>query len=371
MTSTHPTSAGVHPGLVLLMADPVARGPADEFLRTLRARLGDAPAVRVLDFRELRSGGFPPERGSFLGQMKFERWLGERVADALGAPGAVRSARGRFLVTIVGLLCEESARRHSVGILPYVQSAFRRLMPAAGIDPAILGVSVVPERWTSLEAAGLYAWLKEFSGVLRRAPRPGTPRYTLATVIARACATDRDVREPQTPPDIELARSAAEFTAACQTSGVVDWIRAGDRGRMDDMRFHAYGIAPLTDSELRVQVELSRVLWPVLRDLRPRSGRLVARALVGRAQFAEPFLEGWERVPASPPPAVERAWLLRMARGLSPSDLVGAEEWKFRYDRLPLAARISLHGITEALEWPDPLALPEPTPTPQPEPVPV
>jgi hypothetical protein len=360
----------VHPGLVLLLAEPVVRGPADEFIRAFRARLGDHPAVRVLDFRELRSGGFPPEQGSFLGQVKFERWLADRAAEVLSVSGAVRSARGRFLVTVVGLLSDEPSRRYSISVLPYIQNAFRRMMLPADIEPSIVGVSVLPERWTSLEAAGLFAWLKEFSGVLRLPARPGTPRYTMATVIGRARATDRDADEPHTNPDVELARAAAEFTAACHTSGVVDWVRANERGRTNEKHFHTYGIAALTEAELRVQVELSRVLWPVLRDLRPRSGRAVTRALVGGAEFAEPYLEGWDRVPAAPTTSTERAWLLRLAGGLEPADLIGAEEWRFRYERLPLGTRASLHGIAQALDWPDPLARPvTTTPTAEPEPV--
>ncbi|HEX6040231.1 hypothetical protein [Longimicrobium sp.] len=361
-------SPHVHPGLVLLVAEPVARQPADEFLRALRARLGDNPTVGVLDFRELRAGGFPPAPASFLGQVKFERWLADRATDVLRASGAVRSAHGKFLVTVVGLLCEESSRRYSVSVLPYIQNAFRRIALPAGIEPSIVGVSVLPERWTSLEAAGLFAWLKEFNGALRLAGRPGMPRYTMATVIARARATDRDEEEAVTEPETELARAAAEFTAACHTSGVVDWARANERGRANGTHFHTYGITSLSESDLRVQVELSQVLWPVLRDVRPRSGRAVTRALVGASDFAEPYLEGWERIPAARV-AGGRAWLLRMAAGLQPEDLIGAEEWRFRYDRLPVATRASLHGIHEALDWPDPLTRPAPASTPQPEPL--
>lgn len=369
MTVAYPISPGVHPGLVLLLAEAVARGPADEFMRAFRTRLGEHPAVSVLDFRELRAGGFPPEPGSFLGQVKFERWLADRAAEILSASGAVRSAGGRFTITVVGLLGEAPSRRYSISVLPYIQNAFRRMMLPADMEPSIMGVSVLPERWTSLEAAGLYAWLKEFSGVLCLPPHPGTPRYSMATVIGRAHATDRESREPRTDPDVELARAAAEFTAACQTSGVIDWVRANERGRTNERHFHAYGITALTEAEVRVQVELSRVLWPVLRDLRPRSGRAVMRALVGAAPFAEPYLEGWERVPAAPTTSTQHAWLLRLAGGLTPADLIGAEEWQFRYDRLPIGTRAALHGIPQALDWPDPLARPVTSSTADPEPV--
>lgn len=368
MSTFHPTLPGVHPGLVLVLAEPVARRAADEFLGAFRQRLQEHPAVAVLDWRDLESGGFPPARGSFLGQIRFERWLADRAKEVLRAPGAVRNARGRFLVTVVALLSEEPARRHSVAILPYVQNALGRLLLPT-LEPSIVGVSVLPERWSSREAAELYAWLKEFGGVLRAQDHPTIPRYTLATVIGRARAADPETAAPRTDPEAELARAAGEFVAACQTSGLVDWVRAAERGRPERPHFHSYGIAPLDNTEQRIQAELSDVLWPVLRDVRPRSGRAVLRALVGEARFAEPYLEAWERVPAAPSTAGERAWLLRMAGGLDPADVLGAEEWRFRYERLPESVRSVLHGIPEAVAWPDPLALPVSEPTLDAEPI--
>jgi hypothetical protein len=272
-------------------------------------------------------------------------------------------------VTVVAPLCEEPARRYSVAILPYVQNAFRRMMLPASLEPSIVGVSVLPELWSSREAAELFAWLKEFGGVLRAQDRPASPRYTLATVIGRARATDPETDAPSTDPNVELARAAAEFAAACQTSGLVDWVRDTERGRPGRPHFHSYGITPLDDPEQRIQAELSEVLWPVLRDVRPRSGRAVLRALVGSARFAEPYLEAWERVPAVPVATGERAWLLRMAGGLDPADLLGAEEWRFRYERMPASVRSALHGIPEAVAWPDPLALPVTESTADAEPI--
>jgi hypothetical protein len=367
MSTFQPPPSGVHPGLVLVLGEPVARGPADEFLAAFRRRLGAHPSVAVLDWRDLVDGGFPPPHGSFMRRMRFERWMADRVDEVLAAAGAVRNARGRFLVTVVGLLSEAQSRRHAVEVLPYVHFAFPRIN-AAGLEPTLVGVTALPQRWSALQAAELFAWLKEFSGVLRANPHPGVPRYTLATLIGRARALDREEEEPKTDADVELARAAAEFAAACHTSALVDWVRGTERGRPGAPHFHSYGIMPLNEAEARVQAELSQVLWPVLRDLRPRSGRAVLRALVGGADFAEPYLEAWERIPTAPAGDRARAWLLRMAGGLDPADVVGAEEWRSRYLRMPADLRAALHGVPEAAGWPDPLAAPASRSTIDPEP---
>lgn len=410
----------VHPGLVLLFAESVAREPADDFLRAFHARVGNHPAVGVLDFRALKAGGFPLNDGGPLPRSQFERWLADRAAQCLRASGAIRAARGRFLVTVVSLLCEEPSRRHSIAVLPYIDSALRRIGLPAGLEPSILGVSVLPERWTALQAAGLFAWLKEFHGVLgvdsfihaangskggeagngangaagngggqanvsgevpaaehepdARAEAAGTlgtsggngrgpalrraapPRYTAAVMVGRARAADYEVEEARSDPDRALARAAGEFVAACQCTQVVDWLQGAERGRRRGPAFHAFGISPLTpEVEVGAQVELSQVLWPVSLADHRRNGRTVTRALVGDAIHSEPFLEEWERVPSvASPGRPDRSWLLRVAGGLHPADVIRAEEWRTRYLSLPEARRRSLHGIPGAEAWPDP-----------------
>lgn len=367
MSTFEPPPSGVNPGLVLVLGEPVARGPVDAFLTTFRRRLGGHPAVTVLDWRDLAEGGFPPPHDSFMRRMRFERWVADRVDEVLAASGAVRNARGRFLVSVVGLLSEARSRRHAVEVLPYLHFAFPRIN-SAGLEPTLVGVTALPQRWSALQAAELFAWLREFSGVLRAKPHPGVPRYTLAMLIGRGRALDRDEVEPKTDADVELARAAAEFAAACHSSALVDWVRGTERGRPGAPHFHSYGILPLSEAEVRIQAESSQVLWPVLRDHHPRSGRAVLRALVGGADFAEPYLEAWERIPTAPAADGARAWLLRLAGGLDAADVVGADEWRSRYLRLPPELRVALHGVPEAAGWPDPLAAPASRSTIDPEP---
>jgi hypothetical protein len=343
------SAVSAHPGLVLVLAEPSRTGAGSVVLRRLAEGLDGAPAVRVLDLTELRRLGLAaPELGP-LARTSFERALAERICESL------RSAHGaaehhRFVIGIVALLEDAVAARHAVALIPYLEGALARVALPRGTEPALVAVHVLRDRWTPLEAAGLYAWLKEFGAALHLGAQrnDGLRGYTLASVIGHGDsrhATRLSTRE-------QVAAIAADFLTVCLCSRMLDAVLAQRRGRALNGRFSAFGIAPWSEvgGDPERAVGLSDVRLPLDPLAHGHGETALLRASVGSDRAPD----GWERVDGCTGARIDRGWLVQMATNLSITDLAGAREWRAHYAALSPAERAEVHGIRAAAGWPDP-----------------
>lgn len=361
--------APVLPGLTLLLSRSVPGSAGAAFVKTLEARVGRDSGAVVLHRDALERNGV--SRTGPLGRASFERWLSERALAALRRGTVGAEGRARFPIFVVGSLDEALARRHGMELPERLRGAIGRISLPRGVEPLLVGIWLLPDRWTPLEGAELFAWLKEFAASLADMERESERRrgYTLDLVLGRS-----DVQAPAVPgrlsrPDHDLATRAAEFVAACHACRTLDWVLAAGRGLHHHGRFHSLGITWMGATASHADpgtvtdaLDRSQVLWPTAAPTERRD-EWVARAVLG-VGTDDPLaaqLEGWDRV-ALLLPATSRfgAWLCRLAFGLNARDLIGCENWRAHYRRMPAELRRELHSSAAASELPDPLERPAP-----------
>lgn len=360
-------ASAVLPGLTLLLARPVPGSAAAAFRELIRARLGQGSGSVVLDQDLLERSGMAA--GGPFSRANFERWLAWQALEALRAGGAERRVRARFPIFVVGFLTEPLMRRGALELPAQLSAALGRITLPRGMEPLPIALWLLPDRWTPLQGAELFAWLKEFAGALDTAGEELEARrgYTLNLVLGRSEIHGPESGGVLNHSDHALALRAAEFITACHTTRALDWALAVGRGMHRHGRFHSLGIAPLPPPAQRggrdalAQALLgSQVLWPTESPTH-HSVAWVGRAVIGVRVDDPPEepLEGWDRVTpieeAVDPPG---RWLCRLAFGLEPRDLLGAEDWRGHYRRLPTERRRELHGVPTGAELPDPLARP-------------
>lgn len=367
-------AATVLPGLTLLLARPAPGDAGAAFAERLEERVGRNAGAVLLDLDTLERAGLT--RTGPLGRASFEHWLSIRAHEAIRASTSGEGGWARFPVFVVGSLNEPLARKHGLGLPERLRAAIARIPLPRGVEPLPIGIWLVPGRWTPLEGAELFAWLKEFAATLAKLDEDAAHErgYALNLLLGRS-----DVDAPASTgalsrPDHDLAARAAEFVAACHRCRTLDWVLAAGRGRHRHDRFHALGIAAIATDEGRDETSAladakarSRILWPTSTPTTP-SDEWIARAILGAR--AAP-LDGWDRVAPLGRMSPPDRWLCRLAFGLDVRDVVGALDWRAHYRRLPEALRRELHAEPDAAHLPDPLERPEaPEPTeraPEPE----
>jgi hypothetical protein len=337
------------------------------FRKTVEARLGRGRGAVVLDHDLLERNGIAGTGP--LARVKFERWLAGQGLDALRAGAGEAQRWTRLPVFVVGALEEPLTRRAGLALPERVFAALGRIPLPRGVEPLPVAIWMLPERWTPLQGAELFAWLKEFSAALAAAGEglAAGRGYALNLVLGRSDVHDEGSGAVLNYTDQALALRAAEFVAACHTGRTLDWALAAGRGVHRQGRFHSLGIAPLAPESLgdgrgalERALERSRVLWPTAVPARTHS-EWVGCAVIG-ARRDDPLpesLDGWNRVApieggASPP----GCWLCRLAFGLEPRDLLGAEDWRRHYSGMPSRHRGGLHAEAARAELPDPLGRP-------------
>ena len=359
-----------HPALVLLLADPTAGRPARAFVDALDERLGGG-SYRVLPLAELRRAGLEATAASALRRIELERFLAREIAALVGGPGAL-APRARMNVFIVGGLSEPWGRRHAYTLPLIIGGALSRVALPRAMHPTLVGVWSLPAVWSPADGAELFAWLKEFA----RAVRPWhddaaghgsadamAAGYTLATVIGRSDAHERALGRAVPLDDAGLLATAAELVAACCSSRLIDWALALRRGRMDATGFSAFGIEARATGGFPVAWEAgapegeSRILWPVDPPARTERTLVAHRAIAGMGVEPGGTREEWDVVEATGA-ASTMGWLVQMAHGLDPSELLGARHWRRFYTLLAEEQRRAAHTVPEALAWPDPLEPP-------------
>jgi len=358
-----PTSS-VFPGLTLLLARAVTGSAAATIVDVLETRLGGGRAAVVLDLDLLERNGLERE-GPFSGA-NFERWLADHALEALRSSAIRSETRTRFPVFVVGALEEPFPRRAGLGLPTRIRRALGRLAMPRGLEPIPVAIWTLPDRWTPLLGAELFAWLKEFAAVLG-APEGSSHDYALSFILGRSGHHAPALGDRLSHSDHALAERVAEFIAACHTTRVLDWVFAAVRGLQRRGRFCSLGIAPVTvegrpgDEEpwLRALNE-SAILWPTSPPAHAREER-VAHGLLGvrhNASVPERF-HGWERIsPVDDAAVPSTPWICRLGWGLEPRNLLGASNWREHYLRLPIERRRELHVMRGAVDWADPLDAP-------------
>ena len=354
MSESSPTGVPhPQPGLVCVLAESTTHGsPGPVFVRTLKRSLGDAPTVAILDLAELRRAGLPGKSAGALDRLRFENEIASRAAECLRAAEGAEATRSRFLVVIVAFLNELVARQHAVALLPLVEGALRRIAFPRSVEPSIVGIHLLPDRWTALEGASLFAWLKEFHYALRLSATGQVPArsYAMAAAIGRSDTDSAGTGHRLGYGEDEMASAAAEFVAASLHCRVLDEVLAARRGRKRQARFDAFGIEPLNgDDSFDEAVARSRVLWPVAPLARPGTSGGLLQAVAGRSDPPS----GWTSVDGCETDG-SPAWAIQVASGLSATDTIGAEVWRSHYLTLSAEERREIHGIPAAVDWPDP-----------------
>jgi hypothetical protein len=342
------------PGLVLLLDEPVAGGPAARFSEALRRLLGLAPNVAVHDLADLRRQGITSEERGPLATLARRRWLVAQAAGLLRRAEHQPTA-SQLVVVIAGFLDGVAARRYTARLLDDVGEALRGMAIPSAVAPAIVAVNVLPERWSPYQAAALHAWRREMEYVTDRYGHvaPTTTRFAGAFVLGRNRAPTRHAMGRLALTDSEIATSAAQFTAACLQFRVVDWLRSARRGMPHRPALATFGIAPLPtgSGDFDLAVDASDVLWPGTTSPQELGLPEAACAVVASD---DPDHEGWEHVLPLVPHCLEgRGWLLQVRHGMSADDLAGASEWRARYRALPPEQRRRLHGLASIAEVPE------------------
>ncbi len=343
------------PGLVLALTSPGAGSPGALFTQTLRARLDDNPAVDILDLPRLRELSLPSRGAGLLAQADFERELAAGIVRCLRAASGSRLARTRFVLLVVAFLSEPEARKASVALLPRLNGALQRVAFPPWVEPVVVGIHILPDRWSPVEGAGHFAWLKEFSHALRRgrdqSTAGGMRGYGLAALLGRSDADVPKGGRSLNFSDHQLAAAAAEFVAASLCSRSLDWILTATRGRQDlSGLFVSFGVTAVSPPQLPESlVTHSRVLWPVP----PPRERAVLRGAALRGEGPS----GWDAIDLLRAPRGVDGWLLQVGLGLDPVDLVGVDAWRRCYRALSNDEQEALHGITGASRWPEPFSL--------------
>jgi hypothetical protein len=243
------------------------------------------------------------------------------------------------------------------------------------MHPTLVGVWSLPAVWSPADGAELFAWLKEFARAVRpaRHDSPGgadagaattlTAGYTLATVIGRSDAHERALGRAVPLDDAGLLAKAAELVAACCSSRLIDWALALRRGRMDATGFSAFGIEARATGGVPPAWDAgapegeSRILWPIDPPARSDRALVAHRAVAGMGVEPGGPRAEWDVVEATGA-ASTMGWLVQMAHGLEPSELLGARHWRRFYTLLAPEQRRAAHTVPEALAWPDPLEPP-------------
>lgn len=333
------------------------------FVDTLEARLGEDRAAGILDLDLLERNGL--ERNGPFSRANFERWLAEQALEAVRAGAADSESRTRFPIFVVGALDQSLPRRSGLGLPARIRRALGRITLPRGVEPLPVAIWTLPERWTPLQGAELFAWLKEFTAALG-APDVTSQEFSLSLLLGRSGLHAPEAGDCLSHSDHGLARQAAEFIAACHTTRALDWALAAGRGLHRRGRFYSLGIAPIAqghtgdDGPWLTARRQSPVLWPTSPPTNAREER-VAHGLLGIRHHAltPEALHGWERVPPIDDGAdPSRQWLCRLAFGLEPRNLLGAADWREHYLRLPVERRRELHSVADAADWADPLDSP-------------
>lgn len=350
----------LQPGLVLVLGKS-GRGSVGATIRArLDSRLGRDPSVAVVGLQDLTQSDHAGELPGALERVRIERTLADRVRVALEKAHAHADGR-RLVVAVMAVLSDPEARRQAVWVLPMIESALRRVALPRSMDPALVGIHILPRHWTPLQGAGLYAWLKEFTRLISAPdsiPRRG---YTLPLVVGHS---DHDAAGGGSRiafPEHELCISSADFAAACFQLQIVDEVMAWQRGQNRRDPFSAFGIAPFRDFADAEQGALgSRILWPVDASIRPARDKEVLKLSTANIS------QEWRQVGGSASAQATDQWAIQIACGLHPEDIIGAEMWRTHYLGLAEEERRALHGIADAADWDDPLdsSIPEPVPAP-------
>ena len=357
------------PALVLLLSDLLGSESARAFARDIRAAAPAGATVEVLDAARLRAWGFDPHGGppGPFARALSERELAGTITRLLERAPLEQSAR--FPVFLVGFLGERGVARAALAPLAPIAGALTRVGFPRGVDPAIVGLWLLPARWTPLEAAALYAWLTELSAAVW-ATGPASsdgPGYDATFIVGRSALHERANGPAPMLDDEAAAGVAASWVGCCVATRLLDWVLEGDRGVRPAGPAAAFGIAEAEVSALRrggpdlqQAVGQSAVLWPSTPHARLHALGPPRRAVAG-VDGAEPrtawsaALAGWDAIPPVGQPGEPRAWLVQLAAGLGPAEIGGALEWRTSYLSLSKEERRALHGIPAAVGWEDPL----------------
>jgi len=360
------------PGLVLLLSDLLESDAARAFERALRSRIDPPEGVALIDAARLRAWGFTRGIPGAFTRMRLERELVRAAAAKLD--NAVVDRASRFPVVLVGFLSDADACASAMAVLPPLLSALDRIAFPRGLEPVIVGLWVIPPAWTRVDAARLYAWLKEI------APAAWTPAdaeppiaaYDATFILGRSAAHEEARASSPILGEVDAAAVAAEWVACCFRTRLLDWTLQAARGTTARSAPGAIGIARVESTTLECggsaldrAAELSGVLWPGTPStvVRPPTG--VRRGVAGvtgmAAEAASHRLADWDHIAPIGRDGCDGAWLVQFAPGLRPDEIGAAPDWRECYLSLPLPKRRRLHGVPAAAEWPDPLeVMPEP-----------